>query len=157
MSSTEYETPQDFYDELNKEFGFTIDVCALPENAKCERYYTPQHDSLDRDWSNEVVWMNPPYSRDPKENTKWLRKAYREAQKGGTVVVLIQCRSTETKWWHDYAMKASELRFVKDRLHFKLNGISRRANHGSVVVVFRPHCQGPPIVSGIDTKGHAIF
>lgn len=30
-------TPQHFYDELNKEFGFELDVCALSENAKCSR------------------------------------------------------------------------------------------------------------------------
>lgn len=156
MSSTEWETPQDFYDTLNEEFQFTIDVCALPETAKCDRYYSPLHDALDRDWSQEVAWMNPPYSRDSRVNTKWMRKAYRESQKGATVVVLIQCRSTETIWWHDYAMKSSELRFVKNRLYFRLNGKADRANHGSVVVVFRPYCQGPPTTSGIDTKGRFL-
>ena len=25
-------TPQEFFDELNKEFAFTTDVCAIPEN-----------------------------------------------------------------------------------------------------------------------------
>lgn len=29
-----WETPQDFFDELNREFGFSLDVCALPGNAK---------------------------------------------------------------------------------------------------------------------------
>ena len=32
-----WETPQDFFDELNREFHFNLDVCALPENAKCAR------------------------------------------------------------------------------------------------------------------------
>lgn len=36
-----WETPQDFFDELNREFGFSLDVCALPGNAKTTRYYTP--------------------------------------------------------------------------------------------------------------------
>ena len=34
-----WETPQDFFDELDREFHFELDVCALPENAKCARYY----------------------------------------------------------------------------------------------------------------------
>lgn len=32
-----WETPQDFFDKLNDEFCFDLDVCALPENAKCRR------------------------------------------------------------------------------------------------------------------------
>lgn len=39
-------TPQAFFDELDKEFHFETDVCALPENAKCKRYFTPQQDGL---------------------------------------------------------------------------------------------------------------
>lgn len=31
---TVWSTPQDFFNKLNEEFDFTIDVCALPENAK---------------------------------------------------------------------------------------------------------------------------
>ena len=41
-----WETPQDFFDELNREFHFNLDVCALPENAKCARYFTPEQDGL---------------------------------------------------------------------------------------------------------------
>ena len=36
-----WETPQELFDELDREFHFTLDVCAVPENAKCERYFTP--------------------------------------------------------------------------------------------------------------------
>ena len=39
-------TPQDLFDKLDAEFHFNLDVCALPENAKCERYYTPEQDGL---------------------------------------------------------------------------------------------------------------
>lgn len=35
-----WETPQGFFDKLDDEFHFDLDVCALPENAKCEKYYT---------------------------------------------------------------------------------------------------------------------
>lgn len=30
-----WETPQEFFDKLNREFDFTLDACATPENAKC--------------------------------------------------------------------------------------------------------------------------
>lgn len=39
-------TPQDFFDTLNTEVHFDIDVCALPGNAKCGQYFTPQDDGL---------------------------------------------------------------------------------------------------------------
>ena len=44
------ETPQDFFDWLNSIFRFDLDVCALPENAKCGRYFTPETDGLGQDW-----------------------------------------------------------------------------------------------------------
>ena len=56
-------TPQWFFDKLNEEFGFDTDVCAVPENAKCEHFYTRQDDGLSKEWSG-VLWMNPPYGRE---------------------------------------------------------------------------------------------
>lgn len=72
-------TPQDLFDELNAEFGFTLDVCALPENAKCDKYYTPDIDGLKQEW-NGICWCNPPYGR---EIGKWVEKAYNSAKIGG--------------------------------------------------------------------------
>lgn len=106
-------TPQWLFDELDKEFGFTIDVCALPENAKCRRYYTPDDDGLQQDWSGETVWLNPPYGRDIK---RWMKKASDAAKRGATVVCLIPSR-TDTKWWHSYCMDG-EIRLFKGRLKF---------------------------------------
>ena len=47
-------TPQDFFDRLNEEFRFTLDPCALPENAKCKRFYTPEQDGLAQSWGGSV-------------------------------------------------------------------------------------------------------
>jgi phage N-6-adenine-methyltransferase len=57
-----WETPQYFFDELDKEFHFTTDACAVSCNAKCQHYYSPEEDSLKQKWSG-TVYMNPPYSR----------------------------------------------------------------------------------------------
>ena len=43
-------TPQAFFDELNAEFHFNLDPCALPENAKCEKFFTPEMDGLKQSW-----------------------------------------------------------------------------------------------------------
>ena len=40
-ATNEWSTPQNFYNELNKEFDFTLDPCATAENTKCKKvlYY----------------------------------------------------------------------------------------------------------------------
>lgn len=47
-------TPQDFFDHLDEEFNFTLDPCALPENAKCAKFYTPEDDGLMQDWGGRL-------------------------------------------------------------------------------------------------------
>ena len=41
-----WSTPQDFFDELNEEFNFTLDPCATKDNAKCSKYFTIKEDGL---------------------------------------------------------------------------------------------------------------
>ena len=63
-NTNEWATPQAFFDELNKEFTFTLDPCATPQNAKCARYFTKEIDGLAQSWRGETVFCNPPYGRD---------------------------------------------------------------------------------------------
>ena len=35
-------TPQAFFDKLNGFFQFETDVCALPTNTKCQKFFTPK-------------------------------------------------------------------------------------------------------------------
>lgn len=125
-----YATPQELFERLNQEFHFTLDPCCVKETAKCEKYYTPKEDGLIQDWSNDIVFMNPPYGRHIKH---WLEKAYEESLKGSVVVCLIPSR-TDTLYWHEYCMKASEIRFIKGRLKFG-NSINV-APFPSAIVVF---------------------
>lgn len=48
-------TPRAFFDKINSIFRLDLDVCALPENAKCERYYTPEQDGLKQEWRGGMV------------------------------------------------------------------------------------------------------
>lgn len=134
MSSAtdEWATPQTFFDELNKEFGFTLDVCADNWNHKVDRYFTKAEDGLLQDW-NGVCWMNPPYGRTIKD---WMRKAYESSLYGSTVVCLVPAR-TDTAWWWDYAMKG-EVRFIRGRIKFvNREGTGDAAPFPSAVVIFR--------------------
>ena len=126
-----WSTPPDLFARLDAEFGFTLDVCAVPENAKCLRYFTPEIDGLRQTWEG-IVWMNPPYGR---TIGKWVRKAYLSAREGAVVVCLLPAR-TDTRWWHDYVTHAHEHWFIKGRLKF--GGARSGAPFPSAVVVFRP-------------------
>src|SRR5437016_2549507 len=97
-TTSEWATPQAFFDRLHAEFGFTLDVAAQEGNAKCPRYFTPQDDGLAQPWEG-VCWMNPPYG---KHIDQWVAKAYESAQAGALVVCLVPAR-TDTRWWHQYA------------------------------------------------------
>lgn len=125
-------TPQDFFNRLHSAFRFTTDVCALPENAKCAKFYTPEMDGLAQDW-NGTCWMNPPYGRGIGE---WIEKAYRSAKENGATVVCLIPARVDTRWWHDFCAKG-EVHFVRGRLKF---GDARdSAPFPSAVVVFRPN------------------
>lgn len=126
-------TPQDFFDELNKEFNFTLDPCANHENAKCYKYYTKEDDGLIQDWQGERVFCNPPYGRDIKN---WVAKCYYESLKPNTIIVLLIPARTDTIYFHEYIKdKASEIRFIRGRLKF--GNSQNAAPFPSMVVVYR--------------------
>ena len=126
--SNEWATPQALFDELDREFHFTLDPCATPENAKCRKYYTQADDGLAQDWSGETVFCNPPYGR---EIQKWVKKA---AVSEATTVMLIPAR-TDTTYFHDYIYGKAEIRFIRGRVKF---GDSKTgAPFPSMIVVFR--------------------
>lgn len=125
-----WETPQEFFDKLNEEFHFQTDVCAIPQNAKCERFFTPAQNGLVQQWSG-CCWCNPPYGR---EIGKWVQKAHDEAQNGTTTVMLLPAR-TDTKWFHNFIYGQADIRFIKGRLKF--GGQNNPAPFPSMVVIFK--------------------
>jgi site-specific DNA-methyltransferase (adenine-specific) len=127
-----WETPQYFFDQLNEEFHFNLDPCALPENAKCENYFTPEDNGLEQDWGGHVVFCNPPYGRNI---IQWCKKCYEESRKPNTTVVMLVHARTDTKWFHEWVYGKSEIRFVRGRLKF---GDSKNsAPFPSMVVIYR--------------------
>lgn len=128
----DWETPQDFFDRLDKEFHFTLDPCADDFNHKCEKYYTKEQDGLLQDWSGHAVFCNPPYGR--KTTGIWVRKCAGEAKNQNTKVVMLLPARTDTIAFHEYIYGKAEIRFVKGRLKF---GASKdAAPFPSMVVVF---------------------
>lgn len=89
----EWETPQDFFNKLDDEFRFEIDVCATRMNAKCTEFYSLERNGLLPAWTGKC-WMNPPYGRGIGA---WVKKAYDSSLTGSTVVCLLPSR-TDTTW-----------------------------------------------------------
>ena len=133
-SSDEWPTPQWLFDALHAEFGFTLDPCATPANAKCRKFYTREHDGLAQDWTGNTVFMNPPYGR---VIGRWVQKAHETCCAGNTVVCLLPAR-TDARWWHDHVMKG-EIRLLRGRLTFE--GGRYPAPFPSAIVVFRTTTQ----------------
>jgi phage N-6-adenine-methyltransferase len=116
-----WKTPSDVYKTLDAEFHFDFDPCPL----------NPKFDGLNIEWGS-CNFVNPPYS----QLKKWLKKGWEEHKKGKTVVFLIPSR-TDTIAWHEYVMKATEIRFIKGRLKF---GDSKNsAPFPSAIVVFKKY------------------
>ena len=128
----DWTTPQDFYEKLNQEFHFTLDQAASAENAKCSNYYTEADDGLSKDWSDNVVFCNPPYGR---QLPKWIEKCYYESQKPNTTVVMLIPARTDTKAFHTYIYHKAEIRFIKGRLKF--GDGKNSAPFPSMVVIMR--------------------
>lgn len=101
--SPHWPTPEKVYAELDQEFRFDFDPCPLGL----------LNDGLVIDWGDSN-FVNPPYGRGL---IHWLEKGFAENRKGKTVVFLLPSR-TDTKWFHEYGLKADEIRFIKSRLKF---------------------------------------
>lgn len=129
-ATNEWPTPMSLWEPLNQEFGFTLDVCSTHENAKCQHHFTIAEDGLSQDWSG-VAWMNPPYGT---QLAKWVKKAYKESQKGCFVVGLIPVRSN-TSYWHEYCMKG-EIRFLRG--YPKFGEAKQGLKAPLAVVIWRP-------------------
>lgn len=129
----DWETPQDFFDAMNRIFQFDLDVCATPDNAKCDYYLSPHQDALltSRVWRGRC-WMNPPYGR---AISKWISKARRESlySHNRCVVCLVPSR-TDTKWWQDSVGGASAVLFLRGRLKFE--GAKSSAPFPSALMIF---------------------
>lgn len=111
-----WRTPAAVYEALDAEFRFTLDPC----------HAGAIWDGTAISWAGQRVYCNPPY----KSIAPWLAKA-READ----VAVYLLPSRTGAAWWHEYALKADEIRFVRGRLKF--GGAAGNAPEWSVILVYR--------------------
>jgi site-specific DNA-methyltransferase (adenine-specific) len=109
----DWETRPETFAQYDREFHFTLDVCAQAHNTKCPRFFSPEDNGLLQDWGHEICWMNPPYD----DTTLWMHKAYLSSLQGALVVAYVATRS-DTDWFHEWVLGKAEIRFRKRRDRF---------------------------------------
>lgn len=133
----EWETPEEVFIPLSKEFGpFDLDPAADSRNARAPKFYSIEQNGLAKEWTGRV-WLNPPYG---KAIAHWMQKASYEAQEGraAIVVALVPAR-VDTAWWHDWVQGKAEVRFLRGRVRFKApHGLKMSsAPFPSAIVIYR--------------------
>jgi phage N-6-adenine-methyltransferase len=126
----DWATPRAFFAALHSEFRFTLDACADETNACLPNYLSRENDALAADWPGRV-YMNPPYGYGIR---RWIKKARLESRQNAEVVVCLIPSRTDTSWWHEDVLAASEIRFIKGRMRF--SGSQINAPFPCAVVVF---------------------
>jgi phage N-6-adenine-methyltransferase len=132
----DWETPQDFYDRLNAKYHFEWDLAASDDNAKCSCYFTRDDNSLEQDWEglSGNLFLNPPYGRELK---LWVKKAATTGLKDKQNLVMLIPSRTDTSYWHDYIFNHAEIKFLRGRLKFEVDGVSGdSAPFPSAVVIY---------------------
>lgn len=110
-----WKTPDHIFEHLNNIFKFTLDPCCEIDSAKCSKYFTELENGLIQDWSTDIVFCNPPYSRGNID--LWMEKCFHESLKGATVVALIPI-SSSAKWWHRYVIGKADIKYYEGRIRF---------------------------------------
>lgn len=148
IASDERLTPDPLFLSLHAEFGFTVDLAASRENAKCGRFYTRADNALSRSWGIENCWLNHPWSQTPA----WVEKSWREALAGTPLIVmLLPDNRTHQPFWQtlvepfrETSLNGVQLRarFLPGRQHYgtpedPLAKRRRRPKHGAVLLIWR--------------------
>jgi phage N-6-adenine-methyltransferase len=140
--NVDYGTPQWLFDQLDAEFHFTIDACALPHNAKCNRYWSPEQDGLRQGWAGETPFWNPPFD----DCGAWARKAYNESLRGVTSVGLVPTRRQD--YWFRLGTENAQMRLIQGGILLFAGGgdqAGRLARQDCTVFVFGPTFKGGTI------------
>ena len=115
LQKDKWETPYKIFNQLNEIYKFTLDPACENHTAKCSKFFTEKDNSLIQDWSNEIVFLNPPYSRGNID--LFMQKCYEESLKGTKIVALIPV-STSSAWWHNFVWNKAKIHFYKGRIRF---------------------------------------
>ena len=120
----QWETPPGFFNLLDKEFEFDLDVCASLDNYKHFQFIRREENALTKSWTTvtptlkdipATVWCNPPYSNP----LPWVEKAISEVQAGTAKKVVMLLPNASSTAWSDLCFRyAKEVRLLRPRIKF---------------------------------------
>ena len=122
-----WETKQELWDKLNKQYNFEFDCCASKSNAKIAFYSTNFKSILKIDY---LCWMNPPFSK----AFDMFKHFFKVVTKG---VAIYRCDNMETKVWQDIILKNADWIFIPNkRIAYEgLNG--KRSRFPSALIGYK--------------------
>lgn len=147
--SDEHGTPRRLFESLHHTFGFNLDAAASKRNALLPIFITEGENSLRRTWSGTRFWLNFPYS----QAAAFTKKSREEAQKPGTLGVLLSPVRPDTDWWRKYVLQldggAGHLRdshFTPENwtFWFRFDRLIVGVRHVKGRLTFRPPPGKPP-------------
>lgn len=147
-TNQDWKLPKEIFDKLNEEFHFDRELATSECNSLMGNHFTETDDAFKQKWSGKN-YVNPPF----KDASKWVKFAYNESQKEGMTCMVIPSK-TNTVWWHEYCMKAKEIRFIRGRPLFVREGYE--GNHHGLpfplsIIIFEKTDQ-PTKYSGFEFK-----
>jgi hypothetical protein len=110
--SQEWYTPKPIFRALGVEFD--VDPCSPGKDVvpwvPAKRHITAAENGLTSDWGTGIAFVNPPYGMD---TPAWMKRLMEH----GNGIGLVFSR-TDTSWFHDYAVKADAILFIRSRIKF---------------------------------------
>ena len=124
-SKQDYVTPRKLIGIIAHLFGvsFEIDLAADVENARCDRFFSKEDNSLSKCWEPElqggVGWLNPPFRGiDP-----WMGKCKKESENNvnqqGARIISLTLASLGTRWYQDHVEGNALSLILRDRVTFE--------------------------------------
>jgi phage N-6-adenine-methyltransferase len=115
-SRQDYETPADFLKAVVERFGpLAWDLAATRANAKAPSYFTPEDDSLKKDWGRlqGTLFLNPPFA----DISPWAEKCANTRDRKGFTLLLTPA-SVDSEWFDKHVDDKAVVLFLAPRLSF---------------------------------------
>ena len=100
-SKQDFGTPREVLDGIERRFGkIGIDLAAREDNKVCERFISPEQDTLKINWSELIVpeghirFINPPYA-----NLEPFAKQLAATKNDSRFTIMLCPASMGSKWW----------------------------------------------------------
>lgn len=108
----DWETPNEMFENLNKQYKFNFDCCASEQNHKLKNW---TNDFTNLTYIDRVCWMNPPFSK----AGEMFEHFFKSVSRG---IAIYRCDNFETRIWQDIIFKnCSWILIPKGRVTYQYN------------------------------------